>query len=342
MKEKVRLTAYSHGAGCGCKISPALLKEIIGEQTHDQTFDRLIVGNEESDDAAVFDLDGENAIVSTTDFFMPIVDDPRDFGAIAATNAISDIYAMGATPLMAIAILAWPVDKLDTEIAATVLEGGREACARAGIPLAGGHSIDALEPIFGLAVTGKVPLKGLKRNRGAQPGDLLYLTKPIGVGMVTTAQKRGVAKQGDLLVARDSMLKMNDVGIRLAEIAEVHSVTDVTGFGLGGHLLEMCRASGVGAELIHDAIPRFGFVEHYMSLGCHPGGATRNWASYGKYVRLQHDNQRHLLTDPQTSGGLLVSVDSTYSAELEALLVQLDCPSQSFGRITAGEGIQLI
>jgi selenide,water dikinase len=236
---KYKLTEYSHGAGCGCKLSPGVLSDILGHNDALPTFQNLLVGNDTKDDAAVVDLDGQTAIVSTTDFFMPIVDDPHDFGAIAATNAISDIYAMGAEPIMAIAILGWPIDQIPAAVAAEVLAGGRKVCSEAGIPLAGGHSIDTPEPIFGLAVTGKVPVSQLKKNQDGRVGDLLFLTKPLGVGVVTTAQKKKLVAPQDLEVAKQSMLALNNIGQQLGQLSYVHALTDVTGFGLAGHLLDV-------------------------------------------------------------------------------------------------------
>ena len=243
MNEKIRLTQYSHGAGCGCKISPEKLDQILRAAGPSVVDSRLLVGNESRDDAAVFDLGDSTAVVSTTDFFMPIVDDPETFGRIAATNAISDIYAMGAQPLMAIALLGWPISELSTDIAGQVIAGGRRACLDAGIPLAGGHSIDAPEPIFGLAVTGRVKHEHLKRNSTARVGDLLMLTKPLGVGILTTALKRGKLRPKHSLVAPDLMCTLNRLGPKLSRISGVHAMTDVTGFGLLGHLKEMCEGS---------------------------------------------------------------------------------------------------
>jgi selenide,water dikinase len=332
--EFIKLTQYSHGAGCGCKISPAVLSEILGfGSERGKHFPSLVVGNEESDDAAVVDLDGKTGIVSTTDFFMPIVDDPFDFGAIAATNALSDIYAMGATPIMAIAILGWPIAKLPPEVAGRVLEGGRSVCHRAGIPLAGGHSIDAPEPIFGLAVTGKIPLEHIKRNNQAQIGDLLYLTKPLGIGMVTTAQKKGLAKEEDLQLAKECMLRLNEIGALASTWPEVHAMTDVTGFGLGGHLTEVCRGSGLSAKVNLSAVPTFDFVPHYLELGCIPGGTHRNWDSYGQGIKLTSETDKLILADPQTSGGLLMTVDPKAAGEFEKKMKAAGYPIQHFGEI---------
>lgn len=334
--EPIKLTQYSHGAGCGCKISPAVLSEILSFGSEGgKHFPSLLVGNEESDDAAVVDLDGITGIVSTTDFFMPIVDDPYDFGAIAATNALSDIYAMGATPIMAIAILGWPIAKLSPEVAGMVLDGGRSVCHRAGIPLAGGHSIDAPEPIFGLAVTGKIPIAQIKRNNQAQIGDLLYLTKPLGIGMVTTAQKKGLAKVENLNLAKSTMLRLNEIGALASNWKEVHAMTDVTGFGLGGHLTEVCRGSGLSARVNLSAVPIFEFVPYYLELGCIPGGTLRNWDSYGQGIKLSSETDKFILADPQTSGGLLMTVDPKTAGEFENKMNDQGYSVQPFGEITS-------
>ncbi|TDQ40020.1 selenide, water dikinase SelD [Thiopseudomonas denitrificans] len=322
MSEPVRLTQYSHGAGCGCKIAPNVLSTILagsGDQFQDP---RLWVGNHSRDDAAVYGLDDERAVVSTTDFFMPIVDDPFDFGRIAATNAISDIYAMGGTPLVAIAILGWPVNVLAPEIAAEVIRGGRTVCDAAGIPLAGGHSIDAPEPIFGLAVTGEVRRQQLKRNDTATAGCRLYLTKPLGIGIYTTAEKKGVLEAADRHVARDLMVQLNRPGQHFAHLPQVTAMTDVTGFGLLGHLVEMADGAGLTARLDKNAVPRLSRVGHYLDLGCIPGGTLRNFASYGQRIAPIEEQDRHWLCDPQTSGGLLVAVTPAGEAEFLAVARQ--------------------
>lgn len=308
MTDPIRLTQYSHGAGCGCKISPAVLDTILlgsGSQTLDP---RLWVGNASRDDAAVYAFDEQTGIVSTTDFFMPIVDDPFDFGRIAATNAISDIYAMGGTPMMAIAILGWPINLIPAEVAGEVIRGARSVCELAGMPLAGGHSIDAPEPIFGLAVTGRVDRDQLKRNDTAEAGNHLYLTKPLGIGVLTTAEKQGKLRAEDVGVARDLMCTLNSAGQRFAALEGVTAMTDVTGFGLLGHLVEMADGSGLTARLNYAAVPRINGVEHYLAAGCVPGGTGRNFASYGQRVAALSEDQKQLLCDPQTSGGLLVAV----------------------------------
>ena len=336
MTEPIRLTQYSHGAGCGCKISPQVLDVILagsGSQTLDP---RLWVGNTSRDDAAVYALDGERGVVSTTDFFMPIVDDPYDFGRIAATNAISDIYAMGADPLMAIAILGWPVNVLPPEVARDVVRGGRAACDAAGIPLAGGHSIDAPEPIFGLAVTGVVDKRHLKRNDTATAGCRLYLTKPLGIGILTTAEKKSKLRPQDVGVARDWMCTLNTPGSRFGKLAGVAAMTDVTGFGLLGHLVEMAEGSGLTAQIDYAAVPRLAGVSHYLAEGCAPGGTQRNFDSYGhKIAPLAQEEQRLLLCDPQTSGGLLVAVTPEGEAEFLAVAAGLGLAPAPIGQMTA-------
>jgi selenide,water dikinase len=307
--EPIRLTEYSHGAGCGCKISPAVLSSILAGVRAPSAHERLLVGYGTRDDAAVYVMDDDRLVISTTDFFMPIVDDPADFGAIASVNAISDVYAMGGTPLMAIAILGWPVARLSAEAAGRVLEGAHEACRRAGIPLAGGHSIDAPEPIFGLAVTGTARREHLRTNAQATAGCELYLTKPLGVGILTTAQKRGVLRDEDFAAARASMLTLNDLGPELATLPAVTSMTDVTGFGLLGHLIEMCEGSGLCAQIHFSRVPRLNALPEYLRQRTIPGGTTRNFESYGHKVSPLGEEAHAVLCDPQTSGGLLVAVE---------------------------------
>lgn len=333
MSEPVRLTQYSHGAGCGCKIAPNVLSTILAGSGDQQLDPRLWVGNQSRDDAAVYALDDERGVISTTDFFMPIVDDPFDFGRIAATNAISDIYAMGGTPLMAIAILGWPVNVLSPEIAAEVIRGGRTVCDAAGIPLAGGHSIDAPEPIFGLAVTGEVRKAQLKRNDTATAGCRLYLTKPLGIGIYTTAEKKGVLETADQHVARDLMVQLNRPGQHFARLPQVTAMTDVTGFGLLGHLVEMADGSGLTAELNKNAVPRLPQVEHYLGLGCIPGGTLRNFDSYGQRIAPIAEQDRHWLCDPQTSGGLLVAVTPEGEAEFLQVATGLGLELEPIGQL---------
>lgn len=334
MKE-IKLTQYSHGAGCGCKISPQVLGTILQSNLLKTDYPNLLVGNDSRDDAAVYDLGDGTAVISTTDFFMPIVDDAFSFGRIAAANAISDVYAMGGTPLLAIAILGWPLDKLAPEIAQQVLEGGRSICAEAGIPLAGGHSIDSPEPIFGLAVTGRVNIADLKRNDTAEEGCQLLLTKPLGVGILSTAQKQGKLKVEDANIAPQTMMKLNKIGAQLAKIQGVKAMTDVTGFGLLGHLVEMCEGSGLSADIILNKIPLLQKVDKYLAQNCVPGGTHRNWASYGEKVQLKNDSDKLLLCDPQTSGGLMLAVAPPEIEKVTALLAKNNMPTDVFGRLTA-------
>ncbi|TXH69372.1 MAG: selenide, water dikinase SelD [Thiothrix sp.] len=332
----VRLTEYSHGAGCGCKISPAVLDLILESQLPAEVYPSLLVGNSSRDDAAVYDLGNGTAVISTTDFFMPIVDDPFTFGCIAATNAISDIYAMGGKPLMAIAIFGWPLDKLPPEVGKLVIEGGRKACQAAGIPLAGGHSIDAPEPIFGLAVTGIVQTKHLKQNSTAQAGDKLYLTKPLGIGILTTAQKRKILLPEHSHLAIETMCQLNDLGAKLGELTYVHALTDVTGFGLAGHLREVCEGSGLQAVLEFAQIPLLPAIHEYLDQDCTPGGTQRNYASYGYvFAKDLPLRQQQILCDPQTSGGLLIAVDPQYEGEFLALTQQAGFHLKSIGSLQA-------
>ena len=304
----IKLTQYSHGAGCGCKISPKLLDTILKTSRETIPFPQLLVGNDTKDDAAAFDLGNGTSVLSTTDFFMPIVDDPFTFGRIAATNAISDIYAMGGKPLMAIAIFGWPIEKLDAATASAVIDGGRSVCEEAGIPLAGGHSIDSPEPIFGLAVTGLAENKNIKRNDTAEEDCEIFLTKPIGIGILTTAQKQGKIAEGDIDVAIDAMCTINKVGQEIAELKGVTAITDVTGFGLMGHLSEICEGSDISALIEYDKVPTLANVKKYLAMGCVPGGTRNNFASYGDKISPMTPEQQDILCDAQTSGGLLCVV----------------------------------
>ncbi|MBX2900236.1 MAG: selenide, water dikinase SelD [Cyclobacteriaceae bacterium] len=314
---EVRLTQFSHGAGCGCKIAPAVLDKILASDFTPAGFPNLLVGNESKDDAAVYELNNGTCLISTTDFFMPIVDDAFTFGKIAAANAISDVYAMGGNPMMALAILGWPVDKLPTELAQRVLDGAREICGQANIPLAGGHSIDSPEPIFGLAVNGSVQKENLKRNNTAQPGDLLYLTKPLGVGIITTAQKRGLAEGDDIHEAIRIMTELNVLGAEFGKLKYVHALTDVTGFGLLGHLIEVCEGSRLSAQLNYSEIPLLSNLKAYVAKFIYPDNTMRNWQGYEPKVKGIGSESLLTLCDPQTSGGLLVCVDSRYQQEFE-------------------------
>jgi selenide,water dikinase len=306
----LRLTSFSHGGGCGCKIAPGVLTELLAGSAAGLLPRELLVGIETADDAAVYRLNDRQAIVATTDFFMPIVDDPFDFGAIAATNAISDVYAMGGTPLFALALVAMPIARLPAQTIRRILEGGESACARAGIPVAGGHTIDSVEPIYGLAVIGVVDPSRLKRNAGAQPGDRLVLGKPLGVGVCSAALKKDRLDAAGYAAMIATTTQLNTPGIALGAIGDVHALTDVTGFGLAGHLLEICRASGAGAAIDYARLPLLPGVADLAAAGCVTGASGRNWASYGDAVAIDPalpDVARALLTDPQTSGGLLAA-----------------------------------
>lgn len=330
---EIRLTQYSHGAGCGCKISPAVLDAMLHSDLPKAQFPALLVGNESKDDAAVYHIGDGTCIVSTTDFFMPIVDDPFTFGAIASVNAISDVYAMGGEPFMAIAILGWPVNTLPAEVAKKVLEGSRKVCAEAGIPLAGGHSIDCPEPVFGLAVTGKLKKEHLKRNDTAKEGSLLYLTKPLGIGIITTAQKKGIVKAEHLQKAVDTMLTLNKLGVEFGKLAYINAMTDVTGFGLLGHLCEVCEGSGLSAEIEFGKVPKFDFLDSYIQQKSMPGGTQRNWDSYGSKINPLGDVKRAILADPQTSGGLLVSIDADSSSQFEGFVKSKGLTLKPFGKL---------
>jgi selenide,water dikinase len=341
--DSIKLTHYSHGAGCGCKIAPKVLDEILKSSIIVPDNDKLLVGNSSKDDAAVYDLGNGMALISTTDFFMPVVDDAFDFGRIAAANSISDVYAMGGKPLLAIAILGWPVEKLPVELAQKIIEGGRSVCIEAGIPLAGGHSIDSPEPIFGLAVSGMVPKENLKRNNTARVGDLLFLTKPLGVGILSTAQKRGLLKETHVEIMIDQMTALNKIGEELGKIKSVTAMTDVTGFGLLGHLIEMAEGSGLSAEIYYDKIPVAEGIRDYIAQRIFPDATTRNWSSYSEKVKFVKGvnvmEAFTLLPDPQTNGGLLFSVKESASKDIEDLLKDagLGIYSNPIGRMIAKE-----
>jgi selenide,water dikinase len=340
----IKLTQYSHGAGCGCKISPAILDKILHSPVVATPDARLLVGNDKRDDAAVLDLGNGTALISTTDFFMPIVDDAFDFGRIASANAISDVYAMGGKPVLAIAILGWPIDKLPPEVAQQVLEGARSICKEAGITLAGGHSIDCPEPVFGLAVNGILDIKNLKQNSTAEAGCRLYLTKALGVGILSTAQKKGILKPEDAAVALKSMVTLNKYGEMFGKLDGVKAMTDVTGFGLLGHLAEMCEGSGLSAVIEFDKVPVIPGLSSYLAQKCFPGGTQRNWASYGSKVGALTDEQKYILADPQTSGGLLVAVSEDASLAFEAFLKEQNLPAQALGSLincTGGNVIEV-
>ncbi len=322
--QEIKLTQYSRGAGCGCKIAPAVLEEILKTSSVQNFNENLLVGNTTNDDAAAYDMGNGTALIATTDFFMPIVDDAYDFGRIAAANAISDVYAMGGKPLMAIAILGWPVEKLSPALAQRVLEGARAVCAEAGIPLAGGHSIDSTEPVFGLAVNGLCDIANLKRNNTAKEGDLLFLTKPLGTGILSTAQKRGVLKEEHQHSLTEKMTQLNKLGALLGCIPGVHAMTDVTGFGLAGHLVEMATGSGLAAEVYYAQLPVMAGVKEYLAQRIVPDATYRNWNAYSDKITFEAGvdvmEAFSLLPDPQTNGGLLIAVDGKAKDEVVRLL----------------------
>jgi selenide, water dikinase len=334
--EKVRLTEYSHGGGCGCKIAPAVLSEILAATPIRGLPKDLMVGLETADDAAVYRLNDTQAIVATTDFFTPIVDEPHDFGRIAATNAISDIYAMGGRPIMALAIVGMPLEKLPLAVIGEILAGGESVCAQAGIPVAGGHSIDTLEPIYGLVVLGLVHPDKVKRNSSAKAGDALVLGKPLGVGILSAALKKGKLSQSGYAEMLKWTTRLNTPGQALAEMADVHALTDVTGFGLAGHLLEMCRGARLTAEVRFDALPLIAEALDWAKQGVATGASERNWKSYGREIELPAgfaDWQTKLVTDPQTSGGLLVACAPQ---AVQRVLKEFGGEAREIGRLVAG------
>lgn len=340
-KEPIRLTQYSRGAGCGCKIAPRMLEEILRSDTVYANSPSLLVGNQANDDAAVYDLGNGTAVISTTDFFMPIVDDAFDFGRIASANAISDVYAMGGKPLMAVAVLGWPIDTLPADLARRVLEGARTVCAEASIPLAGGHSIDSAEPMFGLAVTGLVNIDNLKRNNTAMEGDWLFLTKPLGVGILSTAIKRGQIKPEHISVAISLMTQLNKAGEPLGQLPGVTAMTDVTGFGVLGHLIEMAEGAGLTAEIQYSSLPVAEGVREYLAQRIVPDATFRNWNSYSMKVGFEKGvnvmEAFSLLPDPQTNGGLLFSVRDASVPEVISLLkdLQLEAHTNPVGRMVS-------
>jgi selenide,water dikinase len=305
---RLRLTSFSHGGGCGCKIAPGVLSEIL-KSAGGLVPRELMVGIETADDAAVYRLNDQQALIATTDFFMPIVDDPYDFGRIAATNAISDVYAMGGTPILALALVAMPIDRLPLDVIRRIVEGGESVCTAAGIPIAGGHTIDSVEPIYGLVVLGLVHPDKVKKNSSARAGDVLVLGKPLGVGVYSAALKKEKLGEAGYAEMIANTTQLNTPGAKLADLPGVHALTDVTGFGLLGHLLELCRGAGLGAEVKMNQVPLLPDVEALAEQGFVTGASGRNWAGYGKDVVLDgiREVQKQLLTDPQTSGGLLVA-----------------------------------
>ncbi len=337
---QIKLTEFSHGGGCGCKIAPAVLAELLASMPAGLVPPELLVGTDTADDAAVYKLNERQAIVATTDFFTPIVDDPRDFGRIAATNALSDVYAMGATPILALAIVGMPLDKLPAEVIGEILRGGADVCRDAGIPLAGGHSIDVLEPIYGLVALGVVDPERVRTNAGAKPGDVLILSKPLGIGILSGGLKKGMlSAEGYAQMVRWTTT-LNRAGGKLADIDGVHAVTDVTGFGLAGHLLEMCRGASLTGVVRFDALPVIDEARALVMAGVATGASTRNWASYGTGVELAADApewQRKLITDPQTSGGLLIACAPGAVEAVQAAIVEAQGePGVVIGEMQAG------
>jgi selenide,water dikinase len=338
--ERIRLTEFSHGGGCGCKIAPAVLSEILASTPIRGLPQALLVGTETADDAAVYKLNDSQALVATTDFFTPIVDDPYDFGRIAATNAISDIYAMGGKPIFALAIVGMPLDKLPVSAIQKILEGGESVCAAAGIPIAGGHSIDTLEPIYGLVALGLVHPDKVKRNSGARAGDVLVLGKPLGVGILSAVLKKGKISDAGYRQMIEYTTRLNTPGEALSEMQEVHALTDVTGFGLAGHLLEICRGSKLAAEVRFDAVPMIAEALDWAKQGVATGASDRNWNGYGAQVQLPAgapEWMRKLLSDPQTSGGLLVAcAPRAEAAVLQAFRERGFAEAATIGRLAEG------
>jgi selenide,water dikinase len=335
--EKIRLTEFSHGGGCGCKIAPAVLTEILASTPIRGLPKELLVGTETADDAAVYRLNASQALVATTDFFTPIVDDPYDFGRIAATNAISDVYAMGAKPIFALAIVGMPLDKLPVSVIRRILEGGQSVCAQAGIPIAGGHSIDVLEPIYGLVALGLVHPDKVKKNSSAKPNDVLILGKPLGIGILSAALKKGKLSEDGYARMVDWTTKLNTPGEALAEMEAVHALTDVTGFGLAGHLLEILRGSKLAGEVKFDLLPVIPEALEWAKQGIATGASERNWKGYGQDVKLPADFpewKKKLLTDPQTSGGLLVATSS--EAQVLEIFKKQGFEARTIGRLTSG------
>lgn len=342
----VRLTSLAHGGGCGCKLAPSVLQQLLARQPEAAGFAQLIVGTETGDDAAVWQIDENTCVIATTDFFMPMVDDPRDFGRIAATNAISDVYAMGGRPIMALAVLGMPIDKLPVETVREILAGGAEICAEAGIPVAGGHSIDAPEPIYGLAVIGLCHPDDVRRNGGARPGDALILTKAIGVGIYSAAIKKERLPAEGYAEFIASTTLLNRVGSDLGKLDHVHAVTDVTGFGLLGHALEMARGGGVTLAISDSQVPLLALAEELARQGLVTGASGRNWASYADAVTLPDgmpDWRRQLLCDPQTSGGLLVACAAERAEEVLGGIRAAGYPlARRIGTVEAGSARVLI
>ena len=340
-----RLTSLSHGGGCGCKIAPGVLSEILKNSSNLPIPPQLLVGIETADDAAVYQLNDEQALIATTDFFMPIVDDPYDFGRIAATNAISDVYAMGGTPIMALGLVGMPINVLPLETIGAILRGGQDVCRDAGIPIAGGHTIDSVEPIYGLVVMGLVHPSRVKKNSGARAGDVLVLGKPLGIGILSAALKKEVLPAEGYARMIALTTQLNKPGIALAQLEGVHALTDITGFGLAGHGLELARGAGLQARLEWSRIPLIAGARELAAQGCITGASGRNWASYGKEITLPSsfaEVDRALLSDPQTSGGLLVSCSPDAAAEVMAIFqAQGFGEAAVIGEVTTGHGLSV-
>ncbi len=342
--ENIKLTAFAHGAGCGCKIAPQVLQQILKGAVQQPADNKVIVGNSTNDDAAIYDLGDGKCLVATTDFFTPIVDDAFQFGQVAAANAISDVYAMGGKPIMALAILGWPVEKLSPALAAKVLDGARTICNEAGIMLAGGHTIDSTEPIFGLSVNGLMDIKHVKKNAEAREGDLLFLTKPLGTGIMSTAQKRGLLNHGDEETLLKQLRALNSVGLELSKIEEVHAMTDVTGFGLIGHLIEISDGSGLTAVLEYGKVPLMTNLQYYVDKNTVPDATYRNWNSYSSKAEFEEGIDMmqafKVLPDPQTNGGLLLAVAPSGVSKIKELFEKSGLADfiSPIGRMTARSG----
>lgn len=329
---EVKLTQFSHGSGCGCKVAPAILEEILRNTGESFRSENLLVGNETKDDAAVYDLGNGTALISTVDFFTPIVNDAFTYGKIAGANALSDVYAMGGKPFLAIAILGFPTEKISASIAQQIIAGGKSICAQAGIVLAGGHTIDAPEPFFGLAVNGIVPVKNLKQNSTARDGDLLFLTKPLGTGMLATALKREILSENEIQQAVDSMCALNTFGEELGKHEFVHALTDVTGFGLLGHLTEMCEGANLSAEINYAKVPLMAGVKDLCAKFVYADNTMRNWKAYESKVQGIGSESLLTLCDPQTSGGLLIAVDAQSEKEFLSLATKNNFQLESIGK----------
>ncbi len=344
--EQVLLTQYAHGAGCGCKIAPAVLDQILANNRSTFTDKRLLVGNNSNDDAAVYDLENGQALIVTTDFFTPIVNDAYTFGRIAAANAISDVYAMGGKPITAISILGWPVEKISADVAAKVIEGARETCREAGIIISGGHSIDAPEPFFGLAVNGLISVAHLKKNNTAQPGDLLFLTKPIGLGMLATAHKRGLSTPNDDAVLIDWLTSLNSIGAQLGKLSFVTAMTDVTGFGLLGHLIEMCNHGKLSARLAYHQIPLIKEAKTFAQSFVLPDATYRNWNGYSNKVfispTIDTGESFSFLPDPQTNGGLLIAVNPAHKDSFLEITSQNNTVVYEIGKFETNNGNPIV